>query len=54
VTSKDLKKSKQGGAVKRKHVTQKQTLMPLNEQLEEIFVVKPKYSKSNKKLPLRS
>jgi len=52
MTSKDLRKSTQGGAGKRKHVTQKQTLMPLNEQLEEIFVVKPKYSSSNKKLPL--
>jgi len=50
MTSKDLKQSKEGGAGKRKHVTQKQTLMPLNEQLEDIFIVKPKYSGSNKKI----
>jgi hypothetical protein len=48
MTSKDLKKSKQGGAGKMKHVTQKQTLMPLNGQLEEIFIVNPKYSSSKK------
>jgi hypothetical protein len=46
--------NKEGGAGNRKHVAQQQTLMPLNEQLEEIFVVKPKYRSSNKKLPLRS
>jgi hypothetical protein len=54
MTSKDLRMSKQGDAGKRKRVTQKQTLMPLNEQLEDIFVVKFKYRRSNKKLPLKS
>jgi len=53
MTSKDQKMGKQGDAGKRKHVTQKQTLMPLNEQLGEIFVVKLKYTRSNKKLPLK-